>query len=176
MAGVSTRKVEQLVEAMGAKGMSRSEVSRLAKELDAEVTAFRERPLDGPFRYIWLDAMYPKVREGQRVVGLAVLVAIGVNQQGYREVLGLEVADGEMESAWSGFLDSLVKRGLTGVELVVSDAPYRPKGRSAAGPEWGFLAAMPGALHAQRRREAAQGRPGGLPGAPQASLPGPGQG
>ena len=122
MAGVSTRKVEQLVEAMGAKGMSRSEVSRLAKELDAEVTAFRERPLAGPFRYIWLDAMYPKVREGQRVVGLAVLVAIGVNQQGYREVLGLEVADGEMESAWSGFLDSLVKRGLTGVELVVSDA------------------------------------------------------
>lgn len=122
VAGVSTRKVEHLVEAMGAKGMSRSEVSRLAKELDAEVTAFRERPLDGPFRYIWLDAMYPKVREGQRVVGLAVLVAIGVNQQGYREVLGLEVADGEMESAWCGFLESLVKRGLTGVELVVSDA------------------------------------------------------
>jgi len=97
-------------------------VSRLAKELDAEVTDFRERSLDGPYRYIWLDAMYPKVREGQRVVGLAVLVAIGVNQQGYREVLGLEVADGEMESAWSIFLESLVKRGLAGVELVVSDA------------------------------------------------------
>ena len=122
VAGVSTRKVEQLVEAMGARGMSKSEVSRLAKELDSEVTAFRERPLDGPFRYIWLDAMYPKVREGQRVVGLAVLVAIGVNQQGYREVLGLEVADGEMESAWSAFLEGLVKRGLAGVELVVSDA------------------------------------------------------
>ncbi|BDU75424.1 IS256 family transposase [Mesoterricola sediminis] len=120
--GISTRKVEHLVEAMGAKGMSKSEVSRLAKDLDTEVTAFRERPLEGPYRYIWLDAMYPKVREGQRVVGLAVLVAIGVNQQGYREVLGLEVADGEMESAWSGFLEGLVKRGLKGVELVVSDA------------------------------------------------------
>ena len=122
VAGVSTRKVEKLIEAMGAKGMSKSEVSRLAKDLDVEVTAFRERPLEGAYRYIWLDAMYPKVREGQRVVGLAVLVAIGVDQQGYREVLGLEVADGEMESAWSGFLEGLVKRGLTGVELVVSDA------------------------------------------------------
>jgi transposase-like protein len=122
VAGVSTRKVEKLVEAMGAKGMSKSEVSRMAQELDVDVKAFRERPLEGPFRYIWLDAMYPKVREGGRVVGLAVLVAIGVNQEGHREVLGLEVADGEMESCWSAFLESLVKRGLTGVELVISDA------------------------------------------------------
>jgi transposase-like protein len=99
--GISTRKVEKLIEAMGAKGMSKSEVSRMA---------------------IYLDAMYPKVREGMRVVGVAVLVAIGVNQEGRREVLGLEVADGEMESCWIAFLEALVKRGLLGVELVVSDA------------------------------------------------------
>jgi transposase-like protein len=94
----------------------------MAQELDAEVKAFRERPLEGTFRYIYLDAMYPKVREGGRVVGLAVLVAIGVNQEGRREVLGLEVAEGEMESCWSAFLEGLIKRGLKGVELVISDA------------------------------------------------------
>lgn len=120
--GVSTRKVEALVEALGCRGMSKSEVSRLAQELDAEVDAFRNRPLDGPFRYLWLDALYPKVREGGRVVGLAVMVAMAVNAEGKREVLGLTVAEGEMESAWSSFLESLVQRGLSGVELVISDA------------------------------------------------------
>ena len=120
--GISTRKVEKLIEAMGAKGMSKSEVSRMAKVLDADVASFRERALAGSFRYIYLDAMYPKVREGMRVVGVAVLVAIGVNQEGRREVLGLEVADGEMETCWIAFLEGLVKRGLLGVELVVSDA------------------------------------------------------
>lgn len=126
--GISTRKVEKLIEAMGAKGMSKSEVSRMAKVLDADVTSFRERPLAGHFRYIYLDAMYPKVREGMRVVGIAVLVAIGVNQEGRREVLGLEVADGEMESCWAAFLEDLVKRGLLGVELVISDAHAGLKG------------------------------------------------
>jgi len=120
--GVSTRKVEALVEALGCRGMSKSEVSRLAQELDAEVEAFRSRPLEGPFRYLWLDALYPKVREGGRVVGLAVMVAMAVNAEGKREVLGLTVAEGEMECAWSAFLESLVQRGLSGVELVVSDA------------------------------------------------------
>jgi transposase-like protein len=120
--GISTRKVEKLIEAMGAKGMSKSEVSRMAKVLDADVASFRERALTGSFRYIYLDAMYPKVREGMRVVGIAVLVAIGVNQEGRREVLGIEVADGEMESCWISFLEGLVKRGLLGVELVISDA------------------------------------------------------
>ena len=122
VAGVSTRKVEALVEALGCRGMSKSEVSRLAGELDAEVETFRNRPLEGPFRYLWLDALYPKVREGGRVVGLAVLVAMAVNAEGRREVLGLAVAEGEMEHAWSAFLESLVKRGLAGVELVISDA------------------------------------------------------
>ena len=120
--GVSTRKVEALVEALGCRGMSKSEVSRLSQELDGEVEAFRNRPLEGPFRYLWLDALYPKVREGGRVVGLAVMVAMAVNAEGKREVLGLTVAEGEMESAWSEFLESLVKRGLAGVDLVISDA------------------------------------------------------
>lgn len=120
--GVSTRKVEALVEALGCRGMSKSEVSRLAQELDTEVQAFRNRPLEGPFRYLWLDALYPKVREGGRVVGLAVMVAMAVNAEGKREVLGLTVAEGEMESAWSSFLETLIQRGLSGVELVISDA------------------------------------------------------
>lgn len=120
--GVSTRKVEALVEAMGAKGMSKSEVSRMAEGLDEDVRTFRKRPLEGPYGYVWLDAMYPKVREGGRVVGLAVLVAIGVNAAGQREVLGVEVADGEMKDAWAGFLERLVARGMSGVELVISDA------------------------------------------------------
>jgi transposase-like protein len=122
VAGVSTRKMEKLVEAMGAKGMSKSEVSRMAQHLDADVALFRGRRLVGSFRYIYLDAMYPKVREGCEVLGLAVLVAIGVNQDGRREVLGIDVADGEMESCWMAFLEGLVQRGLTGVELVISDA------------------------------------------------------
>ena len=122
VSGVSTRKVEKLIEAMGAKGMSKSEVSRMAQSLDVEVAAFRVRPLQGPFRYIYLDAMYPKVREGLQVLGLAVLVAIGVNQDGRKEVLGIDVADGEMESCWKAFLEGLVERGLSGVELAISDA------------------------------------------------------
>jgi transposase-like protein len=120
--GVSTRKVEALVEAMGAQGMSKSEVSRMAAVLDAEVEAFRTRALDGDFPYIWLDATYLKVREGGRIVSKAVLVAFGVNGDGQREVLGLEVTHGEMERCWRSFLGSLVERGLTGVQLVISDA------------------------------------------------------
>lgn len=140
VAGVSTRKVEKLIEAMGAKGMSKSVVSRLAKALETDVKAFRERPLDGAFRYI------------------------GVNQEGRREVPELEVAEGEMETSWSGFLEGLVKRGLKGVELVVSDAHRGPEGGCAARPERGLLAAMPGPFPAQRRREAPQSAPGGTHG------------
>lgn len=121
--GVSTRKVESLVEAMGAKGMSKSEVSRMAASLDEQVQAFRERRLDHTeFPYTWLDAIYVKVREGGRIVSKAVLVAFGVNGQGEREVLGVQVSQGEMEWAWRGFLQSLVERGLKGVRLVMSDA------------------------------------------------------
>ncbi len=120
--GVSTRKVEDLVKALGCQGMSKSEVSRLAQSLDSEVETFRNRPLNGPYQYVWLDALYPKVREGGRVVGLAVMLAIGVNAQGQREVLGVTVSDGEMQDAWASFLETLIGRGLSGVELVISDA------------------------------------------------------
>ena len=108
---------------MGAQGMSKSEVSRMAQALDEQVETFRQRPLsDHIWPYVWLDAIYLKVRDAGRVRSKAVLVAFGVSDEGFREVLGLEVAYGEMESAWSGFLESLVRRGLGGVELVVSDA------------------------------------------------------
>lgn len=121
--GVSTRKVESLVESMGAHGMSRSEVSRMATELDTTVAAFRHRALNSSaYPYLWLDALYMKVREGGVVVSKAVLVAYAVNDEGYREVLGVQVAAGEMEAAWRGFIDELVGRGLKGVRLVISDA------------------------------------------------------
>lgn len=120
--GVSTRKVESLVEAMGAKGMSKSEVSRMAAVLDEQVTAFRERPLEKRYPYVWLDALYVKVREGGRTVSKAVLVATGVADTGERETIGVAVATGEMESCWKAFLEGLVRRGLSGVQLVISDA------------------------------------------------------
>lgn len=120
--GVSTRKVEELVEAMGAKGMSKSEVSRMAASLDADVDAFRNRTLERSFPYVWLDALYVKVRDAGRVVSKAVLIAIGVNDQGEREVLGVQVANNEMQASWKQFLESLVARGLRGVRLVMSDA------------------------------------------------------
>ena len=120
--GVSTRKMEELVEAMGAKGMSKSEVSRMAASLDEQVKAFRERRLEKEFPYLWLDAMYVKVREGGRIVSKAVLVCFGVNQDGEREVLGVDVANGEMQRCWQAFLHQLLDRGLRGYRLVISDA------------------------------------------------------
>jgi transposase-like protein len=120
--GVSTRKVDELVKAMGAQGMSRSEVSRLCATLDEDVAAFRNRPLDRAYPYVWLDAVYLKVRDGKHVVSKATLVAYAVSEFGEREVIGVEVADGEMEDAWRAFLGSLVARGLRGVQLVISDA------------------------------------------------------
>jgi putative transposase len=120
--GVSTRKVEAVVESMGAQGMSRSEVSRMSAVLDGQVEAFRKRRLEGEFAYVWLDATYLKVREGGRIVSKAVLVAFGVNGDGQREVLGVQVTQGEMETCWRSFLASLVERGLRGVKLVISDA------------------------------------------------------
>lgn len=120
--GVSTRKVDELVKAMGAGGMSKSEVSRLAASLDEQVQAFRRRRLEKSYPYLWLDALYLKVRDGAHVVSKAVLVAYGVSEFGEREVIGCEVADGEMEDAWRQFLAGLVERGLKGVRLVISDA------------------------------------------------------
>lgn len=121
--GVSTRRVDDLVRALGIEGISRSEVSRLAKDLDTLVAEFRERPLDnGPYRYLWIDAVTQKVREGGRVVNVSVVIATAVNQEGKREVVGFDVVTVEGTEAWTAFLRSLVARGLCGVELCVSDA------------------------------------------------------
>jgi transposase-like protein len=120
--GVSTRKVEDLVQALGIERMSKSQVSELTKTLDETVRSFRERPLDGAYRYVWLDALVFKCREGGRVVNVAGLVAVGVNAEGRREVLGLDVVTREDGAGWLAFLRSLVARGLRGVELVISDA------------------------------------------------------
>jgi len=120
--GVSTRKVDELVKAMGAQGMSKSEVSRLCATLDEDVAAFRSRQLDRAYPYVWLDAVYLKVRDSKHVVSKATLVAYAVSEFGEREVIGVDVADGEMEDAWRAFLGGLVSRGLRGVQLVISDA------------------------------------------------------
>jgi putative transposase len=121
--GVSTRRVEDLVEALGIASLSKSEVSRMCAVLDAEVEAFRSRSLAGErYPYVWMDATYLKVREGGRVVSMAALVAVGVAATGERRVLGLELAPGNDEgSAWPGFIRRLVERGLAGVRLVISD-------------------------------------------------------
>lgn len=121
--GVSTRRVDGLVETMGLKGMSKSQVSDLAKRLDQVVEDFRARPLDGsPYRYLWLDALTQRCRDGGRVVNVWLLVATGVTADGRREILGFEVITQEDGPSWTAFLRTLVARGLSGVELVISDA------------------------------------------------------
>ena len=120
--GVSTRKVDDLVKALGLDGISKSEVSRICAELDPVVEAFRTRPLTGEHPYVWLDATYHKVRIDGRVVSQATVVAIGVTLDGERQVLGIDVGASEDRGFWTAFLRSLVKRGLTGVRLVISDA------------------------------------------------------
>jgi putative transposase len=120
--GVSTRKVEELVQAMGLSGISKSQVSKLCKDIDERVNAFLQRPLDGEWRYLWLDATYLKVREGGRTVAVAAIIAMAVDVEGRRQIVGLGLGPSEAEPFWAGFLKSLVKRGLKGVKLVVSDA------------------------------------------------------
>ena len=120
--GVSTRKVEAVVQALGISGISKSEVSRLAASLDEQVDAFRTRRLDAAYPYVWVDARYEHVREGGRVVSMAVVVAYGVRADGVREVLGLDVGLSEDRVFWRTFFQGLVARGLHGVQLVISDA------------------------------------------------------
>jgi transposase-like protein len=120
--GVSTRKVDDLIRALGVDGVSKSEVSRICGELDTAVAAFRTRPLTGEHRYLWVDATYHKVRVDGRVISQATVVAIGVTTNGDRQVLGIDVGPSEDRAFWTAFLRSLVKRGLRGVRLVVSDA------------------------------------------------------
>ena len=120
--GVSTRSVDDLVQAMGGTGVSKSQVSRLCEEIDARVKAFLERPLEGDWPYVWLDATYVKVRRNHRIVSVAVIIAVGVNADGRREVLGMDIGPSEAETFWSEFLRKLRRRGLGGVKLVISDA------------------------------------------------------
>jgi len=120
--GVSTRSVDDLVKAMGGTGISKSQVSRLCEEIDARVNAFLDRPLEGEWPYVWLDATYVKVRRNNRIVSVAVIVAVGVNTDGRREVLGMDIGPSEAETFWTEFLRKLRRRGLRGVKLVVSDA------------------------------------------------------
>ncbi len=138
--GVSTRRVDDLVKAMGIEGISKSEVSRLAAELDERVAEFRGRPLEsGPYRYCWIDALTQRVREGGRVVNVSAVIATAVNAEGKREIVGFDVVTTEDTDAWTAFLRSIVKRGLSGVELVISDAHGGIKAAIAAvfsGASW----------------------------------------
>ncbi len=120
--GVSTRAVDDLVQALGGSGISKSEVSRLCLEVEGRVREFLERPLEGSFPYLWLDATYVKVRDGSRIVSKAAVVAIGLNEEGRREVLGMRVGHAETEEFWTEFLRSVLDRGLRGTRLVVSDS------------------------------------------------------
>ena len=119
--GVSTRRVDQLVESLGLR-ISRSEVSRVCQALDEHVAAFRTRPLEGRDPYLFLDAKIEKVRDGGRVVNKALVVAHGVHETGRREILSIDVGEAETEAFWTEFLRGLVKRGLIGVQLAISDA------------------------------------------------------
>jgi transposase-like protein len=120
--GVSTRSVDDLVKALGMSGISKSQVSRLCEEIDDRVKTFLDRPIEGDWPYLWIDATYVKVRQNGRIVSVAVIVAVGVNTDGRREVLGLDIGPSEAETFWTGFLRKLARRGLRGVKLVISDA------------------------------------------------------
>jgi putative transposase len=120
--GVSTRSVDDLIKAMGGTGVSKSQVSRLCEEIDERVNAFLDRPLEGEWPYVWLDATYVKVRRNNRIVSVAVIVAVGLNTDGRREVLGMDIGPSEAETFWTEFLRKLRRRGLRGVKLVISDA------------------------------------------------------
>jgi putative transposase len=120
--GISTRSVDDLVKAMGMSGISKSQVSRLCEEIDGRVKMFLSRPIEGDWPYLWIDATYLKVRQAGRIVSVAVILAVGVNGDGRREVLGMAVGPSEAETFWTEFLRSLARRGLRGVKLVISDA------------------------------------------------------
>src|ERR1700720_3347439 len=120
--GISTRSVDDLVKAMGMSGISKSQVSRLCEEIDEKVKAFLTRPIEGDWPYLWIDATYVKARRDHHIVSVAVIVAVGVNSDGRREVLGMDIGPSEAETFWTEFLRKLRRRGLRGVKLVVSDA------------------------------------------------------
>jgi transposase-like protein len=120
--GISTRSVDDLVKALGMSGISKSQVSRLCEEIDDRVKTFLDRPIEGDWPYLWIDATYVKVRQNGRIVSVAAIIAVGVNADGRREVLGLDIGPSEAETFWTEFLRKLRRRGLNGVKLVISDA------------------------------------------------------
>jgi transposase-like protein len=120
--GISTRSVDDLVKAMGMTGISKSQVSRLCEDIDNRVGEFLDRPIEGDWPYIWIDATYVKTRQNGRIVSVAVIIAVGVNTDGRREVLGMTIGASEAETFWTDFLRQLARRGLRGVKLVISDA------------------------------------------------------
>ena len=159
--GVSTRRVDDLVKALGCEGISKSQVSRICQELDVVVDGFLGRPLDGgPYPYLWLDALTQKVREDGRIVNVSVVVATAVNGEGKREIIGMDVGTSEDGAFWLAFLRSLSARGLSGVELVVSDAHQGLRGAIAAvfgGASWQrcrtiYQQPSPDEVHAQLDR------------------------
>jgi putative transposase len=120
--GVSTRSVDEMVKALGISGISKSQISRLCEEIDERVDEFLNRPIEGDWPYLWIDATYVKVRQAGRIVSVATIIAVAVNTEGRREVLGLATGPSEAEPFWTEFLRSLMRRGLRGVKLVISDA------------------------------------------------------
>jgi transposase-like protein len=122
LGGISTRSVDDLVKALGMSGISKSQVSRLCAEIDEKIANFLNRPLEGDWPYLWVDATYLKVRQNGRIIPVAAIIAVGVNSDGRREVLGLDIGPSEAETFWTEFLRKLTRRGLRGVKLVVSDA------------------------------------------------------
>ena len=138
--GVSTCSVDDLVKAMGMTGISQSQVSRLCEEVDEKVKAFLCRPIEGDWPYLWIDATYLKVRQSGRIVSVAVIIAVGVNGDGRREVLGMDVGPSEAEPFWTEFLRKLARRGLRGIKLVIS------------GAHEGIKAAVAKVLHASWQR------------------------
>lgn len=138
LAGVSTRRVEALVQTLGIQSISKSQVSELCKSLDPMVADFRNRPLDaGPYSYVWVDALTQRCRDGGRIVNVVTAIATGVNADGRREILGIDVFTAEDGAAWTSFLRGLVARGLSGVKLVISD--------SHEGLKQAIAAVLPGA-------------------------------
>ncbi len=138
--GVSKRSVDDLIKAMGAGGMPKSQVSRLCAEIDERVNAFLSRPREGAWPYLWLDATYLKVREGGRIISKAVIIAVAVNEDGKREVLGIATGPSEAEAFWTEFLRSLADRGLRGVKLgspATTRACGRPRAASSTPPTRG---------------------------------------
>src|SRR4249919_2475762 len=136
--GVSTRRVDELVQAMGLSGISKSQVSKLCKDIDERVHAFLDRPLVGEWPYLWLDATYLKQREGGRIVSVAAIIAVAANTEGKREIVGLHIGPSEAETFWATFLKGMARRGLRGVKLVISDAHEGLKAaiRRVVGASW----------------------------------------